>query len=166
MEEPSQNIVCQLSAWKTRKQLKTPEPKNDPPDHQFKELVQLLTVRELQAVRRDQQNQPQLFPPSTESLQTSSPIRSDTDHSEILSQFFVWLMAQPGYDSERQRQILEPIRDALVDDDWDLDTLKSPDQMTIEIWKEYGFKLGTLPRLRQKISEFKSQRNYISQSSI
>jgi hypothetical protein len=166
VEEPSQNIVCQLSAWKTRKQLKTPEPKNDPPDHQFKELVQLLTVRELQAVRRDQQNQPQLFPPSTESLQTSSPIRSDTDHSEILSQFFVWLMAQPGYDSERQRQILESIRDTLVDEDWDLDTLKSPDQMTIEIWKEYGFKLGTLPRLRQKISEFKSQRNYISQSSI
>ena len=71
MEEPSQNIVCQLSAWKTRKQLKTPEPKNDPPDHQFKELVQLLTVRELQAVRRDQQNQPQLF---TESLQTSRPM--------------------------------------------------------------------------------------------
>jgi hypothetical protein len=144
-----------------RRQLKTPEPKNDPPDNQFKELVQLLAVRELQAVRRDQQNQPQLFPPSTESLQTSSPIRSDTDHSEILSQFFVWLMSQPGYDSEQQRRILEPIRDTLVDEDWDLDTLKSPDQMTMEICKEYGFKLGTLPRLRQKISEFKSQRNHV-----
>jgi hypothetical protein len=65
-------------------------------------------------------------------------------------------MSQPGYDSEQQRQILEPIRDTLVDEDWDLDTLKSPDQMTMEIWKEYGFKLGTLPRLWQKISEFKS----------
>lgn len=141
-----------------RRQLKTPQPKNDPPDNQFKELIQLLAVRELQAVRRDQQNQPQLFPPSTEPLQASSPIRSDTDHSEILSQFFVWLMAQPGYDTERQRQILE---DTLVEEDWDLDTLKSPDEMTMEIWKEYGFKLGTLPRLRQKIFEFKSQRNHV-----
>jgi hypothetical protein len=68
-------------------------------------------------------------------------------------------MAQPDYDNERQRQILEPIRDTLVDEDWDLDTLKSPAQMAMEIWKEYGCKL---PRLRQKTSEFKSQRNHIS----
>ena len=58
---------------------------------------------------------------------------SDTDHSEILFRFFVWLMAQPGYNSERQRQILEPIRDTLVEEDWDLHTLRSPDQMTVEI---------------------------------
>ena len=45
-------------------------------------------------------------------------------------------MAQPGYNSERQRQILEPIRDTLVEGDWDLHTLRSPDQMTMEIWKD------------------------------
>jgi hypothetical protein len=33
-----------------RRQLKTPEPKNDSPDNQFKELIQLLAVRELHAI--------------------------------------------------------------------------------------------------------------------
>ena len=35
--------------------------------------------------------------------------------------------------------------------------------MTVEIWKEYSFLIGTLPRLQEKILEFKRLRalNYV-----
>lgn len=58
VEQPSQNIVCQLSAWKMRQHQpkdKEPEPKDNSLSDQFKELIQLVTIRELQAMRRDQQ---------------------------------------------------------------------------------------------------------------
>ncbi|KAN0083393.1 hypothetical protein V8E54_002481 [Elaphomyces granulatus] len=61
---------------------KTPEPKDDSAENQFKELIQLLTVRELQAMRRDQQSQPHFFPLTPSH---SSPIRSETDHRESRS---------------------------------------------------------------------------------
>ena len=47
------------------------------------------------------------------------------------------------YDSERQRQILEPIRDTLVEKVWDL---KSPDQIINDH--------GNLERVRLQIGRF------------
>ena len=55
VEEPSQNMICQLSAWKMRRQLpknKGPEAKDNSLAEQVKDLVQLFTVRELHAMRR------------------------------------------------------------------------------------------------------------------
>src|SRR5207237_877388 len=85
-------------------------------------------------------------------------LQSESDYYTILSQFFDWLMTQPGYTSERQNEILQPIKNILLAEDWDINGIKSPGDMTAEIWKGYGFTMGTLPRLREKISEFKQQR--------
>jgi hypothetical protein len=129
---------------------------------QVKDLIQLFTVRELHSMKRlDQQQQQHTQLPSLSGIEPSiqsSPVQSETDHCEILSQFFNWLMAQPNHSFERQRQILEPIRQTLMEDDWDIDRIRSPKDMTIEIWKDYGFPIGTLPRIREKIREFKQQR--------
>ena len=109
--------------------------------------------------RLDQQQHTQPSPPSgVEPPTRSSPVRSETDHCEILSQFFDWLMAQPSHSNERQRQILESIRHTLVEEDWDIDKIRSSKDMTIEIWKDYGFPISTLPRIREKIGEFKRQK--------
>lgn len=144
---------------------KEPEAKDNSLADQVKDLVQLITVRELQAIRRlDYQQQlgqplPHPLPPSSiEPPPNSSPVRSETDHCEILSQFFNWLMAQPSHSSERQKSILQPIKHTLMADDWDINRIRSPKDITIELWKEYRFPVGTLPRIREKVAEFKRQR--------
>jgi len=43
-------------------------------------------------------------------------------------------------------------------DDWDIDRIRSPKDITIELWKEYGFPVSTLPRIKEKVAEFKRQR--------
>ena len=40
-------------------------------------------------------------------------------------------------------------------DDWDIDKIKSLKDLMIELWKKYNFPIGTLPRLREKVAEFK-----------
>jgi hypothetical protein len=46
----------------------------------------------------------------------------------------------------------------LMEDDWDINRIRSLKDMTIELWKEYRFPVGTLPRIREKVVEFKRQR--------
>ena len=82
-------------------------------------------------------------------------MRSEIDHCEILLEFFNWLIAQLNYSSERQKSILQPIKYTLMEDDWDINKIKSPKDIMIEIWKEYRFPIGTLPRIREKIAKFK-----------
>jgi hypothetical protein len=45
-----------------------------------------------------------------------------------------------------------------MEDDWDINRIRSLKDMTIELWKEYRFPVGTLPRIREKVVEFKRQR--------
>ena len=64
---------------------KEPEPKDNSLSDQFKELIQLVTIRELQAIRQDQQQSQNHY---IEPPLNSSPIQSKTDHSKIFIQFF------------------------------------------------------------------------------
>jgi hypothetical protein len=95
----------------------------------------------------------------------SSPIRSETDPSELLAQFFDWFILRSN---QQQKEALENIRTKLLDEDWNLDTLREERKggaMTIAIWESYSFKLGTLANIRSKISEFKQQWRPQSQGS-
>ncbi|KAI9762489.1 MAG: hypothetical protein M1840_001249, partial [Geoglossum simile] len=77
----------------------------------------------------------------------SSPIYSNSDPSKILAQFFDWLIYRSN---EQQRELLEYIKDRLLDKDWNLDTLHNEHKggvMTMAIWESYGFKLGMLTNI-------------------
>ena len=50
---------------------------------------------------------------------------------------------------------MELIRHTLVEDNWDINRIRSLKDITIEIWKDYNFPISTLPRIREKIGEFK-----------
>lgn len=67
-------------------------------------------------------------------------------------------MAQLNHSSECQKSILQPIKHTLIEDDWDIDKIRSPKDITIELWKEYGFPVGTLLRIREKVAKFKCER--------
>jgi len=40
-------------------------------------------------------------------------------------------------------------------DNWDINRIRSLKDIIIELWKEYGFPVGMLPRIREKVAEFK-----------
>jgi len=42
-----------------------------------------------------------------------------------------------------------------MEDDWDINRIRSPKDITIELWKEYRFLVSTLPRIKEKVVEFK-----------
>ncbi|KAI9759721.1 MAG: hypothetical protein M1840_003094, partial [Geoglossum simile] len=87
----------------------------------------------------------------------SSPIRSSSDPNEVLTQFFDWLTAKSN---ASQAELLESVKNKLLDEDWSLDALRDDRRggaMTSTIWESYGFKLGTLAKIRSRISEFKQQ---------
>jgi hypothetical protein len=99
---------------------------------------------------------------ATQIIVPSSPIRTSTDPQIILEQFFDWLLLQPGNESEREREILQRVKKQLVEDEWEVDTLRERRDgkgMTETTWVEsYGFKIGTLVMIRSRISEFKNAR--------
>jgi hypothetical protein len=103
-----------------------------------------------------------IYPPL---LAPSSPVWSDSDPSEILAQFFDWFIQRS---SEQQREMLGDIRQKLLDEDWNLETLcdkRKGGAMTVAIWESYSFKLDTLANIKSKISEFKQQQRPQSHSS-
>ena len=66
-------------------------------------------------------------------------------------------------------ELLENVKNKLLDEDWNLDTLRDERKggaMTTAIWESYGFKLGTLANIRSRISEFKQQRRPQSRDSV
>jgi hypothetical protein len=98
---------------------------------------------------------PQPAPPS-------SPIRSDTDSSKLLSSFFDWLVGQPGFGGHTKEVLLQ-IKDQLVEDLWDIDSLRErrlgeKGGLSTNVWEAYGWKVGLLSRIRGKISAFKQYR--------
>jgi len=100
-------------------------------------LVSALLVTQLRQMSQPQQHP--LYPPPYSTVKpplNSSPVRSETDPIELLGQFFDWLANQPGFNSEQQRTILEPIKEKLIEDQWNIDALKTrkPNEgITIEI---------------------------------
>ena len=109
-------------------------------------------------------NQPQHYPPPCSNFEppyNSSPVRSETDPIELLGQFFDWLVNQPGFNSEQQRALLEPVKEKLMEDQWNIDSFKPRKQdegITMEIWETYSFKIGLLARIKSKVSDFKRSR--------
>ncbi len=99
----------------------------------------------------------------------SSPIRTSSDPQIILEEFFEWLILQPGNDNERKQEILQRVKMQLVEDEWDVDTLREHRDgkgMTEAIWIEnYSFKIGTLVMIQSRISEFKNARPRSQSSS-
>ena len=105
----------------------------------------------------------------------SSPVWSEIDPVKLLRFFFKWLMDQLGFNNEQQREIFKPIKVRLIEEVWNINTLKAlkrkGEGITNEIQEEYDFKIGILARIRGKIFAFKLLRqqidsNYISYVSI
>ncbi|KAI9760555.1 MAG: hypothetical protein M1840_002393 [Geoglossum simile] len=108
---------------------------------------------------------PSPYPPPYAPPVPSSPIRSSSDLSEVLIQFFDWLITKSN---TQQMEILDNIKNKLLDKDWNLDTLRDEQKgraMMTAIWESYGFKLGTLANIQSKLSEFKQQRRPQSHDS-
>jgi len=129
------------------------------------QLIQTFLVTQIQQLAQQQSSLQHTLPMHPPPPPPSSPIRSDTDPSELLSQFFDWFILRSNI---QQKETLENIRSKLLDEDWNLETLceeRKGGAMTVAIWESYGFKLGTLANIRSKISEFKQQRRPQSQGS-
>jgi hypothetical protein len=166
VEQPSQNIIVQLVNWRDRDRKKTTElPKPIEGSSTTDQLIQTFLVTQIQQLAQQQSSLQHTLPMHPPPPPPSSPIRSDTDPSELLSQFFDWFILRSNI---QQKETLENIRSKLLDEDWNLETLREERKggaMTVAIWESYGFKLGTLANIRSKISEFKQQRRPQSQGS-
>jgi hypothetical protein len=89
----------------------------------------------------------------------SSPVRSNSSPEEVLQEFFDWYTRQYA---PKQVEYMQDICKRLVTEDWALDHLRTPKKGGSErldkSWNSYGFREGTLEKLREKISDFKKQR--------
>ena len=85
----------------------------------------------------------------------------ETDPVKLLSQFFNWLANKLEFSSKRQRASLEAVKDKLVEEEWNTNSLKSKKPgkgITLNQWERYGFKIGILVRIRSLILKFKQLR--------
>jgi hypothetical protein len=169
IEQPSQNLIVNLVKERSRRiQKEQVVEKEVPTQSNIHQLVSVIMAKELRTMNQISHLSPQYvplqYPPpysNVEAPQNSSPVQSEPDPVELLSQFFEWLANQPEFSSERQRAILEPIKDKLVEEEWDIDSLKSQkpgEGMTSDQWENYDFKIGMLHRIRPLISKFKRLR--------
>jgi len=88
----------------------------------------------------------------------SSPIRTSTDSTAILNEFFGWYRFK--YAGLNWEQVVTA-KEKVLAEDWDLDDLRpiaKGGMMTATIWESYGLKLGTLNKIQKRISEFKQVR--------
>ena len=165
-DQPSQNIIVSLVSWKERNR-KNPKGqvvvKEDSTSSNINNLVAIILASQIKQMNQYPQPPPYYLPPysNVAPLQNSSHVRSETDPIELLGQFFDWLVNEPGFNSERQRKILKPIKIKLMEEQWSIESLKSQklgEGMTSEIWDSYDFRIGSLCRIRSKISDFKRVR--------
>jgi hypothetical protein len=162
VEQPSQNLIVQLVNWRERDCKKTAElPKPIEGSSTTDQLIQTFLVTQIRQLAQQQPSElpyalpTPIYPPLPA---PSSPVQSDSDPSEILAQFFDWFIQRS---SVQQREALGDIQRKLLNEDWNLETLRDERKggaMTVAIWESYSFKLGTLANIRSKISEFKQQR--------
>ncbi|KAI9769798.1 MAG: hypothetical protein M1840_003792 [Geoglossum simile] len=178
VEQPSQQIIVLLVNWRERERKKNaqtqqiPRPAEDITSTTNQLLQTLIAAQTQQLTQNLCGNRSSLpatlppYPPPYSPPVPSSPVRSNSDPSEVLSQFFDWLIVKS---SVQQIELLEGIKNKLLDEDWNLDTLRDERKggaMTIRIWESYGFKLGTLANIWSRISEFKQQRRPQSRDSV
>ena len=173
VEKPSPQLIIAISKHRDRVRNKESSTKLEQPSAATPEastttaLINALLVTQLKQI--NQQNVPAASSLLVErpALSGSSPFRTQKDPQDLLAEFFDWLMKQPGCNSERKIEIYETIKKVLIQEEWELDTLRERRDgkgMTEDIWDRYGFKLGTLMTIRSKISEFKLQRPQSSSS--
>ena len=169
VDQPSEEVVVQLVKWKERDRKKNPiEGSAKMEDSSTTNaLLNAYLVTSLK-----QLNTPTLSTssaPSSSSLCIpTSPIHSETDPQELLTQFFEYLMTLPGLRSEHKREALTKISNVLVEDEWEIDLLRESKDgkgMTDIRWESYGFKIGMLEKIRSHIKDFKGQRSRRLQSS-
>ncbi|KAI9770770.1 MAG: hypothetical protein M1840_003020 [Geoglossum simile] len=169
VEQPSQQIIVLLVNWRERERKKSTQAQQAPKPAEdisstMNQLLQTLIATQTQHLAQNlyrglhNLSTSSSNPPPYAPLVPSSPVHSNSDPSEILTQFFDWLICRS---SEQQKESLEYIKSRLLDEDWNLDTLHNERKggaMTMAIWESYSFKLGTLANIRCKISEFKWQK--------
>ncbi|KAI9765482.1 MAG: hypothetical protein M1840_007308 [Geoglossum simile] len=176
VEQPSQQIILLLANWREREHKKSahaqlPRPAEDTTST-TNQLLQILIAAQVQHLPQNlysnRSNSPATPPPCPLPYTPpvpSSPIRSSSDPNEVLTQFFDWLTAKSN---ASQAELLESVKNKLLDEDWSLDALRDERRggaMTSTIWESYGFKLGTLAKIRSRISEFKQQQRPQSRDS-
>ncbi|KAI9764941.1 MAG: hypothetical protein M1840_007966 [Geoglossum simile] len=173
VEQPSQQIIVLLVNWQEKERKKGTQAQQtlrlaEDILSTMNQLLQTLIAAQTQHLAQNLYGglhnlsaplsnppNPPLYAPPYAPPALSSPVHSNSDLNEILMQFFDWLISRSG---EQQKETLEHIRDKLLDEDWNLDTLRNErkgGEMTMAIWESYGFRLGTLANIRCKISEFK-----------
>ena len=81
-------------------------------------------------------------------------MQSSTDPAEVLESFIEFVKGLRQWASKAE--LLEQIRHTLIDEDWDLEGLRK--DISDNVWESFGFKVGTLARLRHEIRPFKLQR--------
>ena len=163
LEEPSVAIVLKLTRLReVQLRQKHPQQVDQQANQQFglQSLVSGLILGQLNPFnqllqQQQQQQQQQSTPPLQPQNLTSSPIRSETDPSEILAQFCNWLKERQGFTKPNQLEQLDLIKIKLLEDDWDMESLYKITDMK---WEEYGFKPGTLACIRREMKRFKQQR--------
>ncbi|KAI9768075.1 MAG: hypothetical protein M1840_005109 [Geoglossum simile] len=183
VEQPSQQIIVLLVNWREKERKKGTQAQQTPRlaediSSTMNQLLQTLIAAQTQHLAQNlygglhnlsaplsnPPNPPPYAPPYAPPA-LSSPVHLNSDPNEILMQFFDWLIGRSG---EQQKETLEHIRDKLLDEDWNLDTLRNErkgGEIIIAIWESYGFRLGMLANIRCKISKFKRQRPQRPRSS-
>jgi len=92
---------------------------------------------------------------SNQSNHLSSPLCSETEDSEIITQFIEFLKDSSSFRIERQHEQLDIIKAKLIDEEFDIDGIyKIPNQQ----WADWEFKLGMLVKIQRQITRFKAQR--------
>ncbi len=137
-------------------------------DKLFEQLVKMSVM----TMVSQQQYQQRIIPPllsfdSSQRPAPSNPVRSNTDSSDIL-----YGSSLSGRYIDRyaaQQSSMMEICKKLINEDWELDNLRTESKggaITSEIWERYGFKIGTLAKSQNKISEFKHARCSDSSASL
>ena len=154
---PSASIVLKLSKFKSLKEAKTKEeveqpyatPYSQPPPpygwSAYQPYAQIPSLPQQFVLQ--QAATPSHHPPS-------SPLQSSTDPAEVLESFIEFVKGLRQWASKAE--LLEQIRRILIDEDWDLEGLRK--DISDNVWESFGFKVGTLARLRREIRLFKLQR--------
>ena len=84
----------------------------------------------------------------------TSPISSDSDSEERLREFFDWVKKQPSWTTPKLVAELETILDTLIDNFYDLETLRSG--LSEQTWVDrLSLAAGLLPRLRRELKTFR-----------
>lgn len=171
VDEPSNTIVLALAREKSHAAKKQQKDiaKTEDPTTVTASLINVLLAAQIRHLEpppsytHPSASRPiQDITPMNQLFSPSSPIQTSVDPQIILEEFFDWLLQQQGNDSQRKQDILQRVKLQLVEDEWEVDTLRERRDgkgMTEAIWVEnYGFKIGTLVMIRSRISEFKIAR--------